>query len=183
MLMLMEDVLPAMLLTIGMSIVKLAFHAPKIPIGIHQLENANAALRDSLSITVILNAHALHHTLTMTSPLKNALLAIPLQFGTKLTQDASAALKDLTGTPQLNYAIALALLHLLIQEPENALNAHTKSLFGMERPALLALLKQTTTLIQRPAQFALKDLVTMLDKELALSHDDYFSRFLIIYNN
>jgi hypothetical protein len=45
--MLVEDVLPAMLPTIGMLTVKLAFHAQEILIGIPQLENASAALKDS----------------------------------------------------------------------------------------------------------------------------------------
>ena len=64
--MLAEDVLHAMLPTIGMLTVKLVSHAPEILIGMHPLENVSAALKDSPLITANLNAPVLLHTLTTT---------------------------------------------------------------------------------------------------------------------
>lgn len=150
-----------------------AFHAPETAIGMLQPLDASAALKVSLSIPPNSDVPALPNILTTMLPTRNVSPAIVHHSGMMPTQNVLAALKDLNGMPRLQFALALELPPTLTQEPENALNAPSKSPSGTEELALLALLELTMTLNPRPAQFALKDLSITPPKEPAtLLHDD-----------
>lgn len=106
------SVLLAMPLTIGTQPQEAACHAQLILTMTHQLENANAALKDSLLILQDSDAHVVPNSHIMMLPTKDVFNATFHQFGMKSIIPVSAALQDLL--TQMEFAHAQPIHHSLI---------------------------------------------------------------------
>lgn len=85
---LINNVLHAMLQTIGTQHLKHAYLVELILTMMHQLENANVALQDSALILQDLDVHVQESHHIMMLPTRNAFNATFHQFGMRLTTDA-----------------------------------------------------------------------------------------------
>ena len=88
---------------------------------------------------------------------------------------------DHNGTQHQRHVFAQRLLLSTTKEKDNALNAPTISLFGMEKHVWLALNTQTMMLNQKHAQFAQKvSSIMLLRGHAQLLLDDYSKTYGIL---
>ena len=160
------SVSPATPLTTGTSPQEPAYHALLTPIGMQQLLSVSAALKDSLLILQDLDALVDLTSHTMMLPTRSASNATFPQFGMRPRTCASAVQLDPLSPTELVFAqLILPSLMFKITDVRNAPSTYP---FGMAELVLLAQLELTTTVDQRPAQFALKVLATMPLQENAI---------------